>query len=215
MLRYAVKRSAGFLSLFSHRLLCRWHGELRDVGACMGGRPSGVVCSSQSLLAGDLGGRGWPERSLRAGAFAPTAVRPPPLRPKVSAVCQCARTCDTHAHEPGCAPGRAWRSEHTPHGRAPAACSAPRLQRYKICPFHLELPCLVVEGQSIRFCQQCGRYQLLSDFDGDRRSCRRKVRARPPPCAAVMFSWAEGEKRPVWQGLSSWLLMRTMFGGWG
>ncbi|GAB4824211.1 hypothetical protein N2152v2_011257 [Parachlorella kessleri] len=48
-------------------------------------------------------------------------------------------------------------------------------KRYKICPFHLELPCLVVEGQSIRFCQQCGRYQLLSDFDGDRRSCRRKL----------------------------------------
>lgn len=51
------------------------------------------------------------------------------------------------------------------------------LQRYKICPYHLELPCLVVEGQSIRFCQQCGRYQLLSDFEGDRRSCVRKVRA--------------------------------------
>lgn len=34
---------------------------------------------------------------------------------------------------------------------------------------------LVVEGQSIRFCQQCGRYQLLEEFDGDRRSCRRKL----------------------------------------
>jgi hypothetical protein len=53
----------------------------------------------------------------------------------------------------------------------------PFLQRYKICPYHLELPCLVVEGQTIRFCQQCGRFQLLSDFEGDRRSCRRKVRA--------------------------------------
>jgi hypothetical protein len=50
------------------------------------------------------------------------------------------------------------------------------LQRYKICPYHLELSQLVVEGQSIRFCQQCGRFQLLEEFDGDRRSCRRKVR---------------------------------------
>lgn len=48
-------------------------------------------------------------------------------------------------------------------------------KRYKICPYHLELPCLVVEGQTIRFCQQCGRFQLLSDFEGDRRSCRRKL----------------------------------------
>lgn len=34
---------------------------------------------------------------------------------------------------------------------------------------------MVVEGQSIRFCQQCGRFQLLEEFDGDRRSCRRKL----------------------------------------
>lgn len=32
-----------------------------------------------------------------------------------------------------------------------------------------------MEGQSIRFCQQCGRFQLLEEFDGDRRSCRRKL----------------------------------------
>lgn len=34
---------------------------------------------------------------------------------------------------------------------------------------------MVVEGQSIRFCQQCGRFQLLEEFEGDRRSCRRKL----------------------------------------
>ncbi len=33
----------------------------------------------------------------------------------------------------------------------------------------------MVEGQTIRFCQQCGRFQLLTDFEGDRRSCRRKL----------------------------------------
>lgn len=48
-------------------------------------------------------------------------------------------------------------------------------KRYKICPYHLELPSLVVEGQTIRFCQQCGRFQLLADFEGDRRSCRTKL----------------------------------------
>jgi hypothetical protein len=48
-------------------------------------------------------------------------------------------------------------------------------RRYKICPRHLKLPEMVVEGQAIRFCQQCGRFQLTAEFDGDRRSCRRKL----------------------------------------
>jgi hypothetical protein len=48
-------------------------------------------------------------------------------------------------------------------------------QRYKICPAHLELPEMVVERQAIRFCQQCGRFQLTTEFDGDRRSCRHKL----------------------------------------
>lgn len=34
---------------------------------------------------------------------------------------------------------------------------------------------MVVEGQAIRFCQQCGRFQLLDEFDGDRRSCKKKL----------------------------------------
>ncbi|KAL4513989.1 hypothetical protein Ndes2437B_g08219 [Nannochloris sp. 'desiccata'] len=70
--------------------------------------------------------------------------------------------------------------------RKGVACQVPGCDRslhklrdyYKvrcICPYHLELNCMVVEGQSIRFCQQCGRFQLLDEFDGDRRSCRRKL----------------------------------------
>ena len=39
----------------------------------------------------------------------------------------------------------------------------------------MELPEAVHEGQVIRFCQQCGRFHLLAEFDGDRRSCRRKL----------------------------------------
>lgn len=39
----------------------------------------------------------------------------------------------------------------------------------------MELNFLIVEDQHIRFCQQCGRFQLLSEFDGDKRSCRRKL----------------------------------------
>jgi len=48
-------------------------------------------------------------------------------------------------------------------------------KRYKICAHHMELYCLKVDGQYIRFCQQCGRFQLLSEFDAEKRSCRQKL----------------------------------------
>jgi hypothetical protein len=99
----------------------------------------------------------------------------------LKAVCGGVCCCTTFSTAPGCrqpvcrrriAACRRWMCTGYPtHARLPLC-----LQRYKICPHHLELPCLVVEGQTIRFCQQCGRFQLLTDFEGDRRSCRRKVR---------------------------------------
>ena len=31
------------------------------------------------------------------------------------------------------------------------------------------------DGEPTRFCQQCGRFQLLGDFDGMKKTCRRKL----------------------------------------
>ena len=42
-------------------------------------------------------------------------------------------------------------------------------QRYRICEEHLKLGTLLVEGCLQRFCQQCGRFQPLGDFDGNKR----------------------------------------------
>lgn len=47
--------------------------------------------------------------------------------------------------------------------------------RYKICQFHLKIPCIVREGNSQRFCQQCGRFHNIGEFDGDKRSCRARL----------------------------------------
>ncbi|GAB4813349.1 hypothetical protein N2152v2_000395 [Parachlorella kessleri] len=45
-------------------------------------------------------------------------------------------------------------------------------QRHKICLHHANLEALVLDGQSMRWCQQCGRFQPLGDFDGTRKTCR-------------------------------------------
>lgn len=45
-------------------------------------------------------------------------------------------------------------------------------QRYKVCEYHLKVDCIMRNGVRSRFCQQCGRYQPLEDFDDTKRSCR-------------------------------------------
>ncbi|KAL6785002.1 hypothetical protein ACKKBG_A02025 [Auxenochlorella protothecoides x Auxenochlorella symbiontica] len=45
-------------------------------------------------------------------------------------------------------------------------------RRYKVCEYHLKVDCIMRNGVRSRFCQQCGRYQPLEDFDDTKRSCR-------------------------------------------
>ena len=47
--------------------------------------------------------------------------------------------------------------------------------RYKICQYHLKIPCIIRNGNGQRFCQQCGRFHNISEFDGDKRSCRARL----------------------------------------
>lgn len=47
--------------------------------------------------------------------------------------------------------------------------------RYKICEFHLKAHVVQKNGSPHRFCQQCGKFQPLEDFDGDKRSCRARL----------------------------------------
>jgi len=48
-------------------------------------------------------------------------------------------------------------------------------QRYRVCETHIRLPAIVKDGRLQRFCQQCGRFHLLSEFDGAKRSCRSRL----------------------------------------
>ncbi len=44
-------------------------------------------------------------------------------------------------------------------------------QRYRICEDHLKMGRLIKDGIPQRFCQQCGRFHLLADFDANKRCC--------------------------------------------
>ena len=49
------------------------------------------------------------------------------------------------------------------------------LQRYRICLEHATVPSMAINGKLMRFCQQCGRFQDVDDFDGAKKTCRKKL----------------------------------------
>lgn len=63
--------------------------------------------------------------------------------------------------------------------------------RYKVCSAHLNMAEVVIEnGENMRFCQQCARFQLASEFDGLKRSCRaRLMKHNERYLATAVASW--------------------------
>nr|AOC59153.1 squamosa promter-binding-like protein 12 [Nicotiana tabacum] len=48
-------------------------------------------------------------------------------------------------------------------------------KRHKVCQVHAKAPIVVVAALRQRFCQQCSRFHEVSEFDGTKRSCRRRL----------------------------------------
>ncbi|XP_074564842.1 squamosa promoter-binding-like protein 15 [Curcuma longa] len=48
-------------------------------------------------------------------------------------------------------------------------------RRHKVCEVHSKTTKALVGNQMQRFCQQCSRFHLLSEFDEGKRSCRRRL----------------------------------------
>ncbi|XP_009789490.1 squamosa promoter-binding-like protein 7 [Nicotiana tabacum] len=48
-------------------------------------------------------------------------------------------------------------------------------RRHKVCAMHAKAPKVVVLGLEQRFCQQCSRFHIVSEFDESKRSCRRRL----------------------------------------
>ncbi|KAJ0962246.1 hypothetical protein J5N97_030074 [Dioscorea zingiberensis] len=48
-------------------------------------------------------------------------------------------------------------------------------RRHKVCEFHSKATVVIAGGLQQRFCQQCSRFHVLSEFDEAKRSCRKRL----------------------------------------
>ncbi|KAL5852517.1 hypothetical protein ACOSQ3_007635 [Xanthoceras sorbifolium] len=48
-------------------------------------------------------------------------------------------------------------------------------RRHRVCLQCANASAVLLEGESKRYCQQCGKFHILTDFDEGKRSCRRKL----------------------------------------
>ncbi|XP_076882098.1 squamosa promoter-binding-like protein 12 [Bidens hawaiensis] len=60
-------------------------------------------------------------------------------------------------------------------------------RKHKVCETHSKSPKVIVAGFERRFCQKCSRFQSMSEFDDEKRSCRKRLsdhnaRRRKPQC---------------------------------
>lgn len=64
-------------------------------------------------------------------------------------------------------------------------------RRHRVCLRCASASSVVISGEDRRYCQQCGKFHVLQDFDEGKRSCRRKLerhnrrRRRPADVASV------------------------------
>ncbi|CAM8981437.1 unnamed protein product [Rhodiola kirilowii] len=48
-------------------------------------------------------------------------------------------------------------------------------RRHKVCEFHSKAATVIAGGLTQRFCQQCSRFHVLTEFDNGKRSCRKRL----------------------------------------
>ncbi|XVF38595.1 hypothetical protein REPUB_Repub20aG0115800 [Reevesia pubescens] len=67
-------------------------------------------------------------------------------------------------------------------------------RRHRVCLRCANSSTVLIDGETRRYCQQCGKFHLLSDFDEGKRSCRRKLerhnnrRRRKPAGSKTAFN---------------------------
>ncbi|KAL5231528.1 hypothetical protein ABZP36_030304 [Zizania latifolia] len=70
-------------------------------------------------------------------------------------------------------------------------------RRHRVCLRCAHAAAVTLDGVQKRYCQQCGKFHILLDFDEDKRSCRRKLerhnkrRRRKPDSKVVLEKYVE------------------------
>ncbi|XP_051122713.1 squamosa promoter-binding-like protein 6 [Andrographis paniculata] len=65
-------------------------------------------------------------------------------------------------------------------------------RKHRVCDIHSKISVVIVNGVKQRFCQQCSRFHKLAEFDGGKRSCRKRLadhneRRRKPRLSPLLF----------------------------
>ncbi|KAK4802510.1 hypothetical protein SAY86_000713 [Trapa natans] len=84
-------------------------------------------------------------------------------------------------------------------------------RRHKVCEFHSKASAVIAAGLTQRFCQQCSRFHLLSEFDNGKRSCRKRLadhnrrrrKSQQQPNLEVEKSPSQGGRSSLIDGISS------------
>ncbi|KAJ1260201.1 hypothetical protein BS78_10G214200 [Paspalum vaginatum] len=74
-------------------------------------------------------------------------------------------------------------------------------RRHKVCEYHAKASVVAAAGKQQRFCQQCSRFHVLTEFDEAKRSCRKRLaehnrRRRKPATAAAAASSKDAASPP-------------------
>ncbi|KAL0414659.1 UNVERIFIED_CONTAM: Squamosa promoter-binding-like protein 7 [Sesamum radiatum] len=100
--------------------------------------------------------------------------------------CACPELDEQLAEEESALPGKKRARMVRVPGGTPVRCQVPGCEaditelkgyhkRHRVCLRCANASAVVLDGESKRYCQQCGKFHLLSDFDEGKRSCRRKL----------------------------------------
>ncbi|KAG0616088.1 hypothetical protein M758_5G089400 [Ceratodon purpureus] len=138
-------------------------GDSLNIGLKLGRRTYFKDCAA--------GGQG----QAKSGSPAGSAGSPPAKKPRVMSTSTQVARCQVE----GC--------------KADLSGSKDYHKRHKVCEMHSKAPKAIAGGIEQRFCQQCSRFHVLSEFDEGKRSCRRRLaghnerRRKPHPETHSVF----------------------------
>nr|WAW78346.1 squamosa promoter binding protein-like 15 [Isatis tinctoria] len=89
--------------------------------------------------------------------------------------------------------------------------------RHKVCCIHSKSSKVIVSGLHQRFCQQCSRFHQLSEFDLEKRSCRRRLachneRRRKPQATTTLLTSGYSKIAPSLYGNANTAMIRSVLG---